>query len=83
VPRPRTFLGRLERLIWIAEPLVAGTLSVACVIGIAFYAIRAPDPADARAAWIVVAILSPFLYWLYRVERRRYAERFGSNARPG
>ena len=74
----RSFLDRLERIIWIAEPLCAGILSIACVVGIALYAAREPDPADARAAWVVVAVLVPFLYWLYRVERRRYLERFGS-----
>jgi hypothetical protein len=68
----------VERLIWIAEPMVAGILSIACVVGIALYASREPDPANAIAAWVVVAILAPFLYWLYRVERRRYVERFGS-----
>ena len=79
--RNRSFLGRVERAIWIAEPVVAGSLSVACVVEIARYAAREPDPADAMAAWIVVAILTPFLYWLYRVERRRYRERFGARRR--
>jgi hypothetical protein len=80
VSRTHSFLDRVERFIWIAEPLVAGVLSLACLVGIALYAIREPDAADAVAAWIIVAVLAPFLYWVYRVERRRYRERFGSKS---
>jgi hypothetical protein len=68
---------RFEAIAAIVELVVVGTLSVGCVVGIALYAIREPEPADAIAAWIVVAVLTPFLFWVVRAELRRCKQKLG------
>ena len=68
--------NRIEKTIWLGEPIIVTALSLAIVAMIARHAIEASDPADRAAAWIVVAVMLPTLYLLWRLEYRRFRRRF-------
>ena len=63
-------------MFWLAEPVILFALSFGIVGLIIRIAIESPNAADRTAAWIVVAIMIPSLYLLWRIEYRRFQRHF-------